>query len=74
MELLQNRFQLAGDRQTEMGGVLNKGQTLVRDVEEDDRCAYNGAVLDHIEVENVSDTDKREDKYLLEDSLKADSA
>ena len=36
MELGQNVLQLGGDRQAQVGGVLQQGHTLVGHVEEDD--------------------------------------
>lgn len=53
MKLLQHRFQLFRDRQSEVCGILRKAHALVGDVEEDHRRAQNAARADNLHIEDV---------------------
>ena len=74
MELLQHRFQLFRDRQSEVRGVLRKAHALIGDVEEDYRRAQYAARADDLHIEDVGDPHEQEDQYFLGDTLKADLA
>ena len=64
MELLQHRFQLFRDRQSEVRGVLRKAHALIRDVEEDHRRAQYAARTNDLHIEDVGDPDEQENQHL----------
>ena len=72
MQLFKHCFQLCGNRQTEVASVLDEGNTLVGNVEENDGSTQYRAGTDNLCVNDVADADKGKDQHLLEDALEAD--
>ena len=55
MKLFEDRFQLLGDGQTEVGGVLQDGEAVVGDRPEDDRRTQDSRLVQHMDVQHLSD-------------------
>ena len=55
MKLFQYLFQLFGNRQAEMGGVLQDGEAVVGDRPEDDRRTQDSRLVQHMDVQHLSD-------------------
>ncbi len=57
-----------------MRGVLRQGQSLVGEVEEDDRRAQHARMPQHLHVDDVADPHQQKDQHLAADALEADLA
>ena len=55
MKLFEDRFQLLGDRQAEVSGILQDGEAVVGDRPEDDRRTQDSRLVQHMDVQHLSD-------------------
>ena len=55
MQLFEHRFQLVGDRQAEMGSVLQDGEAVVGDGPEDDGSTQDAGLVQDVHVQHLSD-------------------
>ena len=72
MKLFQYFFQLFGDGKAEMGGVLQDGESVVRDGPEDDRRAEDTRLVQHMDIQHLSDAGQEKGQYLPAEAAKAD--
>ena len=71
VKLLQYFNQLLGNRKTDNCYVLNNGNTLIRQIEENHCRPKHASVTDYLRIDNVADADQTEDCYLFADTLKS---
>ena len=67
MQLLQHSLNGAGDRQAEVGSVLQQGHAFIENVEEDRGSAQDASGLDYLNVEDVSDAHENKNEDFPED-------
>ena len=72
VKLLKHGFQFLRDGQSEMRGVLDQGNALIGQVKEDHCGAEHTDAAEHLHVEQMANTDKREDEHLAENTPEAD--
>ncbi len=58
VELLQNQLELLWEGETKMGGILQNGEAVVGDGPEDDRCAQDTRLVQHMDVKHLGNPDK----------------
>ena len=58
MELFQNSLKLLWNRQPEMTGVLQKAHTFIGEIKEDNGCAQDSLLPDHLHIDDVGNADK----------------
>lgn len=74
MELGQNVLQLRRDRQTQVRGVLQQGNTFIGQIEENHSGTKDAALAEYMDIQNIADTYQGEDQNLPADALEADFA
>ena len=74
MQLLQDCFQLFGDRQSQVRGVFQQAHAFVGKVEEDHCRPKNASLANDVDVQNVGNTDQGEDQHLAADALETHRA
>lgn len=68
VQLLQNELQLFRDWKFQSSGIFQKGNTFVRNVEEDNRSTQHTTYTDDLHIQNVCNTDQNKDQHLPADS------
>lgn len=69
MQLLQHLMELRRNRKSQISSVLNKAQTFIGDIEENDRCSQHTAGSDHLRIQQMPDTNQCKDQTLPADPL-----
>ena len=71
MELLQNSLKLLRDRQPEMTGVLQKAHTFIGEIKEDNGCAQDSDLPNHLNIDDVGNADESKNEHLSADALES---
>ena len=71
MQLLEHRFELAGYRQAEVGGVLQDAEAVVGDGPEDDGGAQDTGLVQDMHVQHLGDAHQQEGQHLPAEASKA---
>ena len=74
VKLGEDVLQCFGDRQAQVGGVLQQGQPLIREIEEDHRRAHDAPGSNHIHIQDVGDAHQQENQHLPTDALETNGA
>ncbi len=64
MQLFQYLLQLLGDRQAEVGGVLQDGEAVVGDGQEGDGRGQDAGLVQNMDVQNLGDAHQQEGQHL----------
>ena len=70
-QLDQHILQLFGDGNADHSGVLQDGQALIGQIEEDHSGANRCAVLKHLRIDHIRHAHQQEDAHLLSNALEA---
>ena len=71
MQLLEHRFELAGYRQAEVGGVFQDGEAVVGDRPEDDGGTQDTGLVQNINVQYLGDPHQKESQHLPAEAAEA---
>ena len=71
MQLFEHRFQLVGDRQAEVSGVLQDRETVVGNGPEDDGGTQDARLVQDVRVQDLGDAHQQECQHLAAEAAEA---
>ena len=71
MQLFEHRFQLFGDGQTEVGGVLQDGEAVVGNRPEDHGGTKDTGLVQDVDVQDLGDAHQQEGQHLAAEPAEA---
>ena len=71
MQLLEHLFQLFGDRQSEVGGILQDTQAVIRNRPEDDSSTQDTGLVQDVHVQHLGDAHQQEGQHLPAEAAEA---
>ena len=68
MQLFEHRFELFGDRQAEVGCVLQNGETVICNRSEDNSGTQDTGLVQDVDIQDLGDTHLQESQHLAAES------
>ena len=72
MQLFEDRFELFGNWQAEVGGILQDTQAVVGDRPEDDGGTQDAGLVQDVHVQDLSDAHQKEGQHLPAEASETD--